>query len=347
MEDQDRKEIVKIASSPEGQPLSVDLKKGRLYSDPNNLDEEFAIRLDAPNEVAKMKKTSDFSRQQWVKDFFGQMSDYVKGAHKKAEIDSETGELLIDPKMPKSGLRDVCNNLAWLYEAQYRQNKEILLWIGEIILDYIARDTMGTMTIETAIEELGLLKRDNGVKWKLRTLVKWPIVVQRLPAPIRQLPIPPSYLTEAAIRSQPEDPQDKVKFNNARDALLVSVAEKPEAWSRQRFVACLKELQDHFGIDRQRNEGTADLQARLIAYYRLQREAENSGDIDSYYENLGLDRKEVATWISTIEISLFTRHKLTIDPKEEVPRGDGLTEKARERLAVVKEGLENKGKEDE
>ena len=325
----------KLANAPDDQPIAFDLTNNKLYLDIDSSDDESAIPLDSAFSVAQMNGTVQQARPQWLLDFFAQMGDYVKQADSNAEIDNKTGMLILDPKIPKDGLRKVCEHLAWLYEAQYRQNKEILLWIGEIILDFMARDHKRGMSMEEAIEELGLLDRQNGVKWKLKTLARWPVVIQRIPPAIRQLPIPPTYLSEAALFAHPEDPVEKVKFSNARDAMLVAVAEKPNSWSRAKFVACMKELQDHFGMERTRNEGVASLQERLIAYYRLQREAERSGDMTAYYANVGLDRTEAAAWIINIESELQNRGRLAIDPKDAIPRGDGLTQSARDRIARI------------
>jgi hypothetical protein len=326
----------KLANAPEDQPLAFDLRENKLYLDPSTRgsedpeDQEKIIPLDATHSVAQMKSTLTHSRPQWLKDFFKSMGDYVSQASGGATIDPGTGALTLDAAMPRTQLKKVVEHLAWLYEAQYRQNKEILLWIGEVILDYMARDTRD-LTIEEAIEELGLLDRNNGVKWKLKTLARWPIVVQRIPAPIRQLPIPPTYLSEAALFAQPEDPDDKVKFGNARDAMLVAVAEKPDSWSRARFVNCMKELQDQFGMERQRNEGIAALQERLIAYYRLRWEANLSGDPQAFYKNNNIPPKEIASWIYNIECELISRGKMAEIATNHVPRGDGLTATARER----------------
>ena len=327
----------RLANAPEEQPLAFDLREGKLYTDKHQDDEDSIIDLDKAHSVAQMRSTLNQSRPKWLKEFFEQMNGYVSQASDKAEIDSETGQLSLHPDMTKSKLKEVCGNLAWLYEAQYRQNKEILLWIGELILDYMAR-AVTDMTIEEAIEELGLLDRSNGVKWKLKTLARWPVVVQRIPAPIRQLPIPPTYLSEAALFAQPDDVEDKIKFNNSRDAMLVAVSEKPDVWSRSKFVACMKELQDHFGMERSRNEGVSQLQERLIAYYRLQREAEGTNDIGAFYGNIGLDRKDVSQWIYNIEAALVDRNRMTASPTDQIPRGDGLTQTARERVMKTSAG---------
>lgn len=326
---------LKLNNAPNAQPLSFDLEKGKLYLDKDKENPDSIISLDSANSVASMKSTVSASRPDWLKNFFGSMNDYVTQASKKAEIDTDTGALCLDAKATRSDLKAVCNSLAWLYEAQYRQNKEILLWIGEIILDYMARGS-DDMTVEEAIESLGLLERNNGVSWSKKTLVKWPVVCQRIPHEIRQLPIPQTYLAEAALFSQPEDPNDRVKFRNMRDAMLVAVSEKPEAWSRARFVSCMKELQEHFGVTRVRNEGVGALQERLIAYYRLRYEAQNSGDPAAYFKNIGLDHKDVSTWIYNIEAELIGREKLEPDPKDRIPTGDGLTDSARQRVTKTK-----------
>ena len=322
-----------IANAPEEQPVAIDIVRGKLYLDKDLDSDEFAIPLDSPSAIINLKGQK-LTNPKWVSEFFEQMSGYVRTANPNADID-KNGQLILSPNIPKSGLKQVCNNLAWLYEAQYRQNKEILIWIGEVILDFIARDTRGDMSVEEAIEQLGLLDRENGVKWKLRTLVKWPLVVQKIPHEIRQLPIPPTYLALAAEMKAPDDPNDRKRFSNARDALLVAVADKPDCWSRTRFANCMKELQEHFDVERSRNEGVAALMQRLISYYRLQREAGQSPDQDRFYQDLGLDRKEVASWIISIEAALQDRGKLPSDPMESIPRGDGLTETARKRVSKI------------
>ena len=310
--------------------MSLDLGAGKLYLDTLVEDEEIAIPLNQPQSVARLSSTLQQSRPQWILDFYSQMGTYVNQASNKASIDSQTGQLLLDPSMPKSSLRKVCDHLAWLYEAQNRQNKEILLWIGELILDYIARAGI-TITLEEAIEELGLTKRENGVRWSVKTLARWAVVAQKIPAEIRQLPISPSYLAEAAMFAQPDDPDEKVQFNNARDALLTAVANKPDLWSRSKFVACMKELQDEFGLQRTRNEGVSALQERLINLYRLRNFAETCHDVDAFYKSLGLKRADVSSWIYNIEAALIDRDKLDPDPTAIIPTGDGLTEAARER----------------
>ena len=199
-------------------------------------------------------------------------------------------------------------------------------------MDYGAWDT-SDVSIEEAIEELGLLKRENGVKWSMKTLAKWPIVVQKIPAPIRQLPIPPTYLSEAALFAQPEDAGKKLQFNNARDAMLVAVSESPDSWTREKFVSCMKELQEHFGVERIRNEGVAALQERLIAYYRIRHAAYTSGMVQSFYKENNIPAKDVATWIYNIESELVRREKLPPDPLGKVPTGDGLTQSARDRIS--------------
>lgn len=348
-----KKNYLKFANAPQNQPMSIDLDKGEMYLSKSEGDPDGKIDIAKANSVSQTKAALTQARPKWLTDFFAQMDTVIQAASggdgKKSpnlvNIDTNTGELAISPNMPKSDIKKVCSHLAWIYEAQYRQNKEILLWIGELILDYIARETHREITIEEAIEELGLLERNNGVKWKVKTLCKWPIVVQRIPAPIRQLPIPPTYLTEAALFSQPEDPMDKIKFNNARDAMLVAVAENPDGWSRSKFVGCMKELQEYFAVGLTRNEGIASLQSRLICYYRLQREAAMSSQAPkSFYANLGLDEKEVATWIYNIENELIVRGKLPEQPFDEIQKGDGLTPSARERIlkAAAKKEAQNK-----
>lgn len=321
----------KLSNAPEDQPLAFDLEKERLYRNTNAEDEDSVIDLSDTHSVANMKSIVSHSRPEWLQQFFSQMSSYVSKASPNATVDEDTGQLELGAKTVKSDLRRVCEDLAWLYEAQDRQSKEILLWVGEIILDYMARDTRD-LTIEEAIEELGLLNRKNGVKWSMKTLARWPIVVQRIPAPIRQLPIPRTYLSEAALFSQPEDPNKKIQFNNARDAMLVAVAEKPDSWSRKRFVSCMKELQEHFGVEKIRNEGVSALQERLIAYYRIRHEAYQSGSPQAFYKNAGIPSKLVATWIYNIEAELIHRDRLQPDPMDKIPVGDGLTNTARKRL---------------
>jgi len=312
--------------------LSFDLDSGKLYVDSLGENDEIAISLNQPRSVAQMSETLQQSRPQWILDFYSQMNTYVGQASNKASIDTKNGQLVLDVAMPKSSLRKVCEHLAWLYEAQSRQNKEILLWIGELILDYIARSG-SPITVEEAIEELGLLERENGVRWSMKTLANWSVVAQKIPSEIRQLPIPPTYLAEAAMFAQPQDPDERVQFNNARDALLVAVSNKPDSWSKSKFVACMKELQEEFGMERTRNEGVSALQERLIRLYRLRTIAQESGDIDTFYTNIGLKRKDVSAWIYNIEAALIERDKLEPDPLAIIPSGDGLTEAARERAA--------------
>ena len=324
--------LIRLSNAPDNQPLALDVEKGMLYLDKDSESEGADIDLNSPASVSSLKGTINHSRPTWLKQFFGQMGGYVSEASTQAGIDPETGALSLGGKITASDLKKVCAHLAWLYEAQYRQNKEILLWIGEIILDYMARSSVD-LTIEEAIEALGLLERDNGVRWKLKTLARWPLVVQRIPAPIRQLPIPPTYLSEAALFSQPEDPEAKIRFSNARDALLLSVADKPDAWSRERLVNCMKELQEHFGVERTRNEGVAALQCRLLALYRIRHSAFSSPiSVKGYYERLGLDEKHVSQWIYNIESELIYRGKMEAMPEDEIPSGDGLTKSAKKRI---------------
>lgn len=327
-----RDDYFKLSNAPDDQPLAFDLGAGKVYFDTPSGGDESNMDLDSPHSIANMSNTANHARPDWLKQFYGQMGSYVKDASDKAAIDEDSGELRLGVKMTASDLKKVCGNLAWLYEAQYRQNKEILLWIGEIILDYIAR-APHDITIEEAIEGLGLLDRSNGVKWKLRTLARWPIVVQRIPAQIRQLPIPPTYLSEAALFAQPEDPAKKIAFSNARDSLLLAVADKPDSWSRARFVNCMKELQEAFGIERMRNEGVAALQARLLSLYRIRELSHNRGSTSEYYKSLGLSLTDVCNWIYNIESELIHRGKMEALPEDDIPSSDGLTKNARERIA--------------
>ncbi|MAO74689.1 MAG: hypothetical protein CL699_06935 [Chloroflexi bacterium] len=322
----------KLSNAPDDQPLALDLEKGKFYMNRDADSDDSVIDLRSTHSVARLKSTLSSNRPEWLQQFFCQMNDYVSKASTKAAVDESTGQLELGANIAKSDLKNVCDNLAWLYEAQHRQNKEILLWIGEIILDYMARDTRD-LSIEEAIEELGLLKRENGVKWSMKTLAKWPIVVQKIPAPIRQLPIPPTYLSEAALFAQPEDAGKKLQFNNARDAMLVAVSESPDSWTREKFVSCMKELQEHFGVERIRNEGVAALQERLIAYYRIRHAAYTSGMVQSFYKENNIPAKDVATWIYNIESELVRREKLPPDPLGKVPTGDGLTQSARDRIS--------------
>ncbi len=325
------KSYFKLSNAPADQPLSFDLEQKKFYMDKDAGDEDSVIDLSDAHAVANMKSIVSHSRPEWLQQFFSQMSSFVSKASPNATVDEDTGQLELGAKTMKSDLKRVCEDLAWLYEAQDRQSKEILLWVGEIILDYLARDTRD-LTIEEAIGELGLLNRKNGFKWSLKTLARWPLVVQRIPAPIRQLPIPRTYLSEAALFSQPEDPGQKIQFNNARDAMLVAVSEKPDSWSRERFVSCMKELQAHFGVERIRNEGVSALQERLIAYYRIRNEAYQSGLVQTFYKNNDIPAKDVATWIYNIEAELIRRDKLPPDPLDKIPKGDGLTTTARSRI---------------
>jgi len=333
--------LVRLSNAPENQPLALDVENGQLFLDKDSEDEGAIINLDSPASVSSLRGVINHSRPTWLKQFFGQIGGYVSEASTQAEIDPETGALALGGKITASDLKKVCAHLAWLYEAQYRQNKEILLWIGEIILDYMARSTVD-LTIEETIEALGLLERDNGFKWKLKTLARWPLVVHRIPAAIRQLPIPPTYLSEAALFSQPEDPKAKIRFSNARDALLLSVADKPDAWSRQRLVNCMKELQEHFGVERTRNEGVAALQGRLLALYRLRHTAFSSpSSVQGYYKKLGLDETYVAQWIYNIESELIYRGKMEALPEDEIPSGDGLTKSAKKRIKELRKKEED------
>ena len=321
-----------LKNAPPDQPLRFDLKGGKLYIDSLGNDEELAYQLDHPQSVAKMSSTLQQSRPQWILDFYAQMGAYVSQASESATINPDSGLLTLSTSMTKTSLRKVCEHLAWLYEAQSRQNKEILLWIGELILDYVARSGH-PITIEEAIDDLGILKRENGVHWGMKTLARWAVVAQRIPIAIRQLPIPPTYLAEAAMFAQPDDPDEKIQFNNARDALLVAVANKPDSWSRSKFVSCMKELQEEFGLQRTRNEGVSALQERLINFYRLRTLAQESGDPQDFYRSIGLSRKDVSAWIYNIEATLIDRDKLEPNPLSVIPTGDGLTESARSRVA--------------
>lgn len=320
-------EFFKLTNAPDEAPIAFQLGEGKAYLDKDAEDDDSVIDLGSVHAVANMKSTVAAARPEWLKQFFNQMNTYVSSSGgENVEIDPETGALSLGAKMAKSELRKLVENLAWLVESQHRQTKEILLWIGECILDFIARDTRQDLTVEEAIEELGLLERENGYKWSMKTLVKWPVVISRIPASIRSLPIPPTYLSEAALFAMPEDPQERIAFGNARDVLLMSVADKPNVWSRSTFVACMKELQDRFGIERQRNEGTSALLLRLIDLYRLR---------DNYSEDTvtGISKRDVADWIYNIENELISRDRLPASPTGRVPTSDGLTKGARERIA--------------
>jgi hypothetical protein len=329
-----------LASSPEDDPIALDLDSGELYLNKKESEEgEKVMSLTIPNGVATTSTTAlALKRPDWMSEFFTQMDDYVGSSSKNAKID-ENGQLHLAPNITASDIKAVCGNLTWLYEAQYRQNKEILLWIGEIILDHIARST-DDVSIEGAIEDLGFLSRENGFRWKLKTLVKWPIVVKKIPIAIRQLPIPATYLTEAAMFGGPDDLNDKIKFNNARDALLISVSQKPDSWSRERFVNCMKELQEKMGIERNRTEGISALRERLISYYRLKSVAESSGDPKGFCERQNLDYADINQWIYSIEGELICRGKLDPIPENSSLTGDGLTQAARLRLEKNKDKLE-------
>ena len=324
----------KLKSPPHDCPLAFDIESGKCYLNKDQSDPDSVINLANLQSVADAKTTLKNSRPAWLKEFFGSMDTYVADEANggKARIDPDTGLLEIDPKTTTSELKSICSKFAFLFEAQARQNKEILIWIGEIILDYIARAS-GDCTVEEAIDALGLCERQNGVKWSYKTLFRFPLVAQRIPASIRQLPIPVSYLCDAAAFSMPEDPKQRVMFSNARDAMLLSVAENPDVWSRTKFCDCMKELQQAFGMERMRNEGISSLRERLIAYYRLRHLAIASGDPKAFYANQNMNEKEVSEWIYNIEAELISREKLNPDPLV-IPTGDGLTQAARDRLAA-------------
>tara|TARA_R110000764_G_scaffold17520_4_gene48149 strand:+ start:1030 stop:2043 length:1014 start_codon:yes stop_codon:yes gene_type:complete len=336
MDESKLKDLHSLANAPENQPVSFDLASNQLYLNKPDSSDESTLDLTIPNVICNTKAAAMTSRPDWVTQFFERMNDYVGAATPVASI-SPNGELAIDAAATSSDLKEACSHLAWLYESQMRQNKEILVWIGEIILDYIARASHSP-TVEEAIEELGFLDRDNGFKWKLKTLAKWPIVAMKIPHEIRQLPIPQTYLSEAAIFSQPEDPEKRVKFANVRDAMLLSAAENPEEWSRSKIVSCMKELQHEFGVESHRNEGILSLQNRLICLYRIQREVERGY---TTYAKIGVDEKEVAAWLYNVEAELQFRRKLDPDPTAEIPVGDGLTKAARERILKKTEKLTN------
>lgn len=328
-----------LANSPENAQISFDPKSNKIFLSKDENSDDSTIDMSVPDSISKTKSVANVARPEWVTQFFTRMNDYIGASTKSASISSD-GQLSMDAKATSSDLKEACSHFAWLYESQMRQNKEILVWIGEIILDYMARASHDP-TIEEAIEELGFLDRDNGVKWKLKTLAKWPIVVQRIPHAIRQLPIPQTYLAEAAMFSQPQDPEKRTKFCNVRDALLLSAAENPDAWSRTKIVACMKELQSEFGVESHRNEGITSLQSRLIGLYRLRNEVERGYRT---YSKLGLDEKEVSAWIYNIESELQYRRMMNPDPVAEIPVGDGLTQAARERIIKKSEKIEKESK---
>ena len=332
-----------LANAPDNVPIGIDLDTGVVHIDkPSTTDEGLMIDINKPNCIIGSKALSNVENQDWVNQFFERMDAYIKASSPCVGV-SKSGELIIEAHATPTALKDACNHLGWLYESQSRQNKEILIWIGEIILDYIAKSPHD-LSVEEAIEELGYLDRDNGVKWKLKTLAKWPIVVLKIPHEIRQLPIPQSYLSEAAVFAQPEEPVAKIKFANCRDALLLSVAESPEEWSRNKFVACMKELQQTFGVESTRNEGVASLQGRLICLYRLQREVEQG---HTTFAKLGLSDHEIAAWVYNIESELQYRKVIDPDPTANIPVGDGLTKAARERIIKKSEKANQHLKENE
>ena len=322
-------------------PLIFDLSKNRILigeDDPELGDTGTALDLSNPNSVCQTKDyTSNPNvRPQWIKEFFKSIDKYVQTASKEASVDPDTGELQLSPSLSVSELKSVCTNLTWLYESQHRQNKEILVWIGEVILDYIARSPMD-LSIEEAIEQLGFLKRANGFKWKMKTLVKWVVVAQKISPEVRQLPVAPSYLSEAAMFASPEDVGKKVQFENSRDALLMAIAEEPEEWSRAKFVACMKELQDVFGMERKRNEGTGALRERLIYFYRLREETGHLSEdqANAMLRKVGITRNDLGSWIYNIEAELIYRGSMEPDPFEGVRVGDGLTDSARNRVKAA------------
>jgi hypothetical protein len=316
-----------LANSPESQPVSFDLVSNTLFRNEDEAAEESTLSIATPNMISRANAVAAIARPAWVSSFFATMNDLVSSTSKSASI-SEDGSLIIGLDATATDLKGISNHLAWLYESQMRQNKEILVWLGEVILDYIARSTHDP-TVEEAIEELGFLDRENGIKWKMKTLCKWVIVAQRIPHEIRQLPLPQTYLSEAAMFAHPEDPDSKVKFANIRDAMLLSAAENPDDWSRSKFTACMKELQHAFGIQSNRNEGVASLQGRLIAMYRIQRAVERC---ETTYQLIGVEAHEFNAWIYNVESELQYRSVIASDPTEDIPIGDGLTKQARERI---------------
>jgi hypothetical protein len=324
--------FLNLANAPDECPIAIDIANGKAYLNEPASDNSVSVDLTMPNAIIATQAMKDIETPAYVTQFFERMNDYVKAAAPSTTITTD-GQLAIAAHATTTDLKEACNHLTWLYESQTRQNKEILVWLGEIVLDYIARASHDP-SVEEAIEELGFLERNNGIKWKLKTIAKWVVVAQRLPHEIRQLPVPQTYLAEAAVFSQPEDPISKIKYCNARDALLLSVAKNPEEWSRSKFVACMKELQHSFGVEATRNEGVASLQGRLICLYRLQREV-NEGH--TTYAKLGIADNEVVAWIYNIESELQYRKVIDPDPTAEIPVGDGLTKSARERIVKKSE----------
>jgi hypothetical protein len=323
-----------LINAPKSQPVSFSTTSGKLFLNKDEESDDSVINLSTPNAICNGRGVREIETPEWVGHFFERMDDYSKTATKAVSI-SKDGQLSIEANATPKDLKQITSHLAWLFESQSRQNKEILVWIGEIILDYMARASHSP-SIEEAVDDLGFLERDNGVKWKMKTLVKWVVVAQRIPHEIRQLPVPQSYLAEAALFARPEDPEKRVKFDNIRDAMLLSVAENPDEWSRNSFVACIKELQHEFDVTPTRNEGISSLQTRLIQLYRLQREVENGY---TTYAKLGLDVGEISAWIYNMEFELQYRHKMNPDPTQEIPKGDGLTQAARERIIKKSEAI--------
>ena len=297
-------------------------------------DGESGADLTKPNSVAMSSLVPETPG--WMKSFYQQMDGITKS--EMIGIDHDSGNLVIEPELPQSDLAKFVEVLAFVFESQYRQNKEILLWLGELILIH---STQNGLTLEEAIEKLKLTERNNGVTWSMRTLVKWPVVVQRIPESIRRLPIPPSYLAEAALFKQPEDPAQRVQFNNSRDALLLSVAKNPSQWSRNRFCASMKEIQTLMGIPQQRDEGVRILMKRLISFYRIRSSVRES----EMKPKFGFVLSDISAWITALEFGLARRGVIPDNPEDEVVAGDGRTEQTRQKNSKRKEEPEKDGEE--
>lgn len=322
-------QLLKFKASPS--EISVDLERGKLFTNKDTSDPDAVVDLESPLSVANMSGTLSRGRPEWITNFYGSMNDFIQTASPKAQINTSTGELLLDPSITKSDTLKLCSSLASMVESTAHQTKATLIWIGELILDHIAKSPHD-LSIENAIEELGLTKRENGIHWSVKSLARWPAVVQRIPNQILQLPIPSSYLTEAAMFKAPDDPVEKIKFNNARDALLLQVSENQSEWSRSKFVSCMKELQDAMCVDRRKMDSVASMYHRLVLLYRIRNEAHLTPNPAAYYASIRLGTKDVANWIYSIEAELITRGKLEADPKNEVPHGHGLSKASLERI---------------
>jgi len=322
--------LIKFTSAPQTSSISIDLDGGKMFTDKNSEEPSVTIDLTVPGSFAMTVVNNDED----MKPFYGSMGQFMESiTTNKVAVDRDTGELIISPSAMKSDLIRLSVSLAGMAEKQEQESKAVKIWMGEAILDYIAKAPY-EITIDEAIEQLGFLERASGIiNWKPSTLARWPAIVQRIPHNILRLPIPQSYLAEAALTKAPEGPIDKIKFNNARDALLVHVSQNRSQWSKSKFVSCMKELQDAFKIARSRGESVSLMYERLVQLYRLRHEAHMTGNPTAYYQSIGLGIKDVANWIYNIEAELISKEKLEPDPKDQIPANDGLSAAARQRIA--------------